>query len=274
MFLSVEHITSRQNPLLVLATKLLDKKHRDAEGIFRFDGKKLCYEAVEKGLPLVALILKESAASTLLDGIKEATLPADCRVVALPDALFLRLSEEKAPEGVICLCRRLSTLHTVKAAGDTAPLEGTGRMLFLEGIQDPGNLGTMIRSARAFGVERVVLSPDCADIYHPRTLRAAMGALFSQCITVAEDFVGTVKEQSAVRRVFAATLNDKARRLDTVAPRSSDAVIIGNEGHGIQEVTVSAATDSVYIPMDAGVESLNAGVAAAVVLWEFYRAGE
>ncbi len=269
-----EVITSRQNPLLVLAAKLADKKHREREGLFRFDGKKLFFEALSNELPLFAVLLKESSAPAFLEPALQRAQVAPMRVAVLPDALFERISEERAPEGVICICRYLSHIHgrlTTCENDVTDPFAGYGRVLFLESVRDPGNLGTVLRSSRAFGVDLVALSDDCADIYNSRTVRAAMGALFSMPTVRVSDAIGTVSRAAAHRRVFAAALKPEALRLGEVDPRPDDILLVGNEGHGLSEALITAATSPLYIPMETGVESLNAGIAASVLLWEFYR---
>ena len=269
-----EMITSRQNGLLVLTAKLTERKHREQEGLFRFDGKKLFLEALTAALPLTAVLLRQSAADGILATAKDYTLPKDCRLAVLPDSLFDRLSEERAPEGVICLCRRLDRIHkTVSVAEWQAerPAASARRVLFLESVRDPGNLGTIVRSARAFGVDLIVLSADCSDIYNPRVLRAAMGTLFGQPIVVTPDFTDVVRDYGCHARVFAATLSERSVKLGEAVLRPGDAVLVGNEGHGLSEAALAAATDSIFIPMEPGVESLNAGIAASVLLWELYR---
>lgn len=271
-----EMITSRQNPLITLVAKLSDKKHREAEGLFRFDGKKLFLEALAADVPLSAVLLRESNVAAVLDAAAAYSLPRDVRVALLPDALFDKISEEKSPDGVICVAKYLDKIHKIatidKWCAENGTLDGA-RVLFLESVRDPGNLGTIIRSARAFGTDLLVLSADCADIYNPRVLRAAMGTLFRQRVLICPDFVGAVRAYGAHARVFAATLNERAVQLGAVQLQKGDAVLVGNEGHGLSEAAVAAATDTVFIPMEAGVESLNAGIAASVLLWELYRGG-
>ena len=153
--------------------------------------------------------------------------------------------------------------------------------MLLESVRDPLNVGAIIRSAAALGVEHLILSDDCADIYHPRTLRAAMGPLFSMPITRVKDLPGSITALRAEgRRVYAAALDDTAlslgspewtaeqgRNKDGAAP----CAVIGNEGHGLSEAVIAACDRSVYIPMEAGTESLNAGVAAALLMWELCK---
>jgi TrmH family RNA methyltransferase len=269
-----EMITSRQNPLVQLTASLADRKHREKEGLFRFDGKKLLLEALQKGLPLVAILYRASSAEALMGAVAGMKLPAGCRTAVLSDALFDRISEEKSPDGVICLSKRLDKFHKIITINKRCALENEldeGHTLVLESVRDPGNLGTIIRSAAAFGVANVVLSADCADIYHPRTIRAAMGALFTKKLLIVEDVPCAMQALAKRGRVFAAALDAGALRAGEVRFGKNDAVVIGNEGHGLSPAALAAATDKLFIPMEAGVESLNAGIAASVLLWELYH---
>ena len=269
-----ELITSRQNPLVSLAAGLLERKQRRREGMFRFDGKKLFREALTAGLPLYAVLLREKDADGILDFVSDLSLPDGVRAVMLPDTLFDRISEEKAPEGVICISKTLDKIHKIvtidKCVPEAQPIP-VGKTLLLESVRDPGNLGTIIRSAKAFGVKNLVLSSDCADLYNPRTIRAAMGTLFTQNVYMAEDLIGVIGSLRARGRVYAAALCEDAVRLGEVSFGENDAALVGNEGHGLSQEALAACTDTLYIPMAAGVESLNAGIAASVILWELYR---
>jgi len=269
-----ETLTSRQNPLVALAAGLLERKIRRREGMFRFDGKKLFREALLAHLPLYAVLLREENAAEILGFVEDLSLPNGVRAALLPGALFDRISEEKAPEGVICISKTLDKIHKIvtidKSASDRDMLP-VGKTLLLESVRDPGNLGTIIRSARAFGVQNLVLSSDCADLYNPRTIRAAMGTLFSQRVFVTEDLVGVIHALRTRGRVYAAALREDAVRLGEVSFGENDAALVGNEGHGLSAAALAACTDTLYIPMESGVESLNAGIAASVILWELYR---
>lgn len=269
-----EIITSRQNPLVALACGLAERKIRRREGMFRFDGKKLFREALLSHLPLVAVLLREGSAEEILDFVGDLTLPDGVRAVVLPDTLFDRISEEKSPEGVICISKALDKIHKIVTIDKSAPecaAIPAGKTLLLESVRDPGNLGTIIRSASAFGVKNLVLSADCADLYNPRTIRAAMGTLFSQHVYLAEDLVSVIGALRTRSRVFAAALCEDAARLGEVKFGENDAALVGNEGHGLSDAALAACSDTLYIPMECGVESLNAGVAASVILWELYR---
>ena len=274
MKMPTEIVTSRQNALVKLTASLSERKFREREGLFRFDGKKLFGEALAAKLPLFAVWWKESAVRSLVAFAGAAELPDGCRSVILPDELFDKLSEEKSPEGVICVSRYLDKFHKIVKMDERIASEALflqGHTLLVESVRDPGNLGTVIRSAAAFGVAQIVLSADCADIYHPRTIRAAMGTLFHTRIVTVADLPRAITALRERGRVYAAALDDTAARLGQVTFGANDAVMVGNEGHGLSPEAIAACSDTIYIPMADGVESLNAGVAASVLLWELYR---
>ena len=265
-----EVITSRQNPFIKTVARLSDRKTRESEGLFRFDGRKLLGEALVSGVNLSAVLLRESSAEAIFSA---CAIPASVRTILLPDALFDQISEENAPEGVISVAKKLKNLHkTVEKNENDAFAEALPhtRLLCLESVRDPGNLGTVVRSAAAFGIEYLLLSADCADLYHPRALRAAMGTAFRQKVYFLKDFAGVVKALAEKRRVFALALDDTATRLgDCFLPRDA-AFIVGNEGHGVSPEVLSLSTDRLFIPMEKGVESLNAAIAASVLLYRLY----
>ena len=267
-----EVITSRRNALLVETHKLSDRKHRNRTGLFRFDGVKLTAEALSRGVGLTAVLLRESDAKHVLERVFsmcDKAFSSETRVCLVSDPVFDSLSEESAPEGVIGVARVQEDIHRV---WDGVP-DRTERVMLLESVRDPSNLGAIVRSAAAFGVDRLVLSADCADIYNAKTVRASMGTLFSQRIDRVDDLTVAIADLRADgRRVYAAALDERATRLDELEARAGDCAVIGNEGHGLSAETLAACTSSVYIPMTDRAESLNAAVAAAVLMWEFCRA--
>ena len=274
MALSCENITSRQNALVVETHKLADRKHRKSLGLFRFDGVKLAAEAISRGVFLTAILLRQSNAEAVAERIVSlsgAALPDTARCVTVADHVFDSLSEEAAPEGVICVAKMQNAIHTTWQSGeDLPPIDE--HILLLESVRDPSNLGAIIRGAAALGVDRLVLSADCADIYSAKTVRASMGTLFSQRIERTDAMVQTIEAlQAGGRRVFAAALDDSARRLGDFDVCPGDCAVIGNEGHGLSAAVIAACNEKVYIPMTDRAESLNAAVAAALLMWEFGR---
>lgn len=253
-------LTSKNNGKIKEARKLADKKYREKYGLFALEGAKLLSDYSGSGGVPVRIFVADDAAdryAALIEG-------SGCRdICVVPRSVYASLSFESAPEGVMALCR---------IPEEGAPKEGS--FLILEAVRDAGNLGTVVRSAVAFGIENIVLSADCADLYNPKTLRAAMGALFFANIYVRRElcgFVESLKEQG--RRVFASVPAKGASDLRFVGLRRGDCVVIGNEGSGISDALISHCTGLVTIPMRGRAESLNAAAAAAVLMWELVRGG-
>ena len=282
--LSGEIITSRQNRRVVELMKLDDRRARESAGKFRFDGLKLLCEAIRRGVSIDSVFLRAGTADRVASRMVElygCTLDeAKCPVFGVEDTLFEKISEENAPEGVITVAKYLDKCHKMikiyNRDGNGVPSDAP--VILLESVRDPINVGAIIRSAAALGIGALIISSDCADIYHPRTLRAAMGPLFSLPIFRVEDLEGSILALRAEGRVvLAAALDDTALQLGSSKLQSSVALcaapcaVIGNEGHGLSRSVIEACDRTVYIPMRAGTESLNAGVAAALIMWELGR---
>lgn len=278
MIFSSETIRSRQNRAVVELAKLTDRKAREAGKRFRFDGIKLAGEALRAGVELPQMFLRESEAEKIWHTLAEQTgIDPAARVertLVLDDGVFDRVSEEKSPEGVICVAKYIDKLQknvTIYNDDDFSAL-AEERIVLLESVRDPANIGAVIRSAAALGVDRLIVSADCADIYHPRAVRASMGTLFTQRIDRTDrlaDVIGQLKNGG--RRVFAAALDPNAIRLGSFRVEKGDCVVIGNEGHGLSRETVEACGRSVFIPMSERAESFNAAVAASLLMWEFSK---
>ena len=270
-----EVITSSQNKYVSLARGLANKKARESAEKFRFDGVKLLCEAVKRGVQLDFLLFSESEREGVLEkaeklyGIKENDI--NCRAMTVADHVFSRLSEEQAPEGVICVAEYMKNIHRGVSSSQHFIAENGEKILLLESVRDPQNVGAIVRVAAAFGVDRIVMSNDCADIYNSKTLRASMGAVFASRVDRAADLPCVIRDiNDSGRRVFAAALNREAEVLGKLEIADGDCVLIGNEGHGLSDEAIAACGKSVFIPMTDGVESLNAATAAAVLVWEFF----
>ena len=273
MYFDSEIITSRNNQLVKWVASLADKKNRKESGYFMAEGVKLTREAFEAGLPVDYCIVSEAkrdAAMELLAPFINNEKYEKCRFVTVSEGVFEKISTEKAPQGVISVIKHLDFFRELDIIyKEEFFLEPEEKAIFLFSLRDPSNLGAVIRSSVAFGTDHIVMSSDCADIYNPKTVRSAMGSLFRVKVTTVKDvpsFIDAAKANS--RRVFAAELTDNAKSLSDIGLMTSDIVMIGNEGHGI-DADVSAICDgSVYIPISKKTESLNASVAAAIFMWE------
>ncbi len=264
-----KYITSRTNRAVTEAASLCDKKHRDELGLFLCEGVKLFFEAVSASALIDRVFVTREAAGD--PAVRAALEQLDEGAVCLvSDAVLSRISTEKAPQGVICTVRHLDKTHKNITIYNN-PSGPPRRALFLDGVSDPGNVGTVIRTAAAFGFDMLILGPGCADIYNPRTVRASMGAIFRQPVTrVANAAQSVTALRGMGAEVWAATL-DARLTVDELAARAGDTpvcIIIGNEGHGISPEVEAAATGKVNIPITADAESLNAAVAAAIFMWE------
>lgn len=266
-----QYISSKSNNLVVRISKLKDKKYRKAECLFRFDGIKLFLEAIEKCVNIEYVFVMESASATVKFAVKESGITSS-KVYLLSDEAFAKLTDEQSPEGVVTVC---SYLENVVLSDDYKALADEvkeGITLILESVRDVGNLGTIIRTAKAFSIDNLIISSDCADLYNPKTVRAAMGALFSQRIVEVSDIceaIGAMRENGS--DVYAAALRSDARRLGSFELKLGDAIVIGNEGHGLSSEVIDACSECLFIPMEAGSESLNASIAASVCMWELYK---
>ena len=266
-----EIITSKSNPTVMRVRSLTEKKYRDEYGLFRTDGVKLAAELFSHGIVPELVLFKESSKEKILSRIGE-NFP-DCDAVVLSDAVFDRVSEEKSPEGIICEVKHLDNHGKIATINkDTLFFHVNERIILLESVRDPGNLGTVIRSAAALGANSIIISSDCADIYNPKTVRASMGAIFGINVLTSEDLALTVTELRKVgRKVFAAALDRNAMALDRVRLEEGDCFVVGNEGHGLSQAVLDVCDAKVFIPISVGAESLNAAIAASILLWEQKR---
>ena len=243
-----ERITARKNPLLQQVRKLLSsRKERETTGFFVADGTKLLQEAVRYYPGLDTVILS--------DGV-EAEIPGNVRVVRVPEDVMASISPMEAPQGALFLCR---------LPGKQAFTPKPG-MLILDGIQDPGNLGTILRTADALDIS-VVLLEGCADPYSHKTVRASMGAVFR--VPVIQSTWQEVQDacRAAGIPIGVTALSNRAKDLRQADVKKM-AVVIGSEGRGARQEILDGADEELIIPMNPHCESLNAAVAATIVVWQ------
>ena len=243
-----QRITSRKNPLLQQVKKILSsRKAREEAGLFASDGTKLLAEAVKYYPGLHTVILS--------DGV-EAEVPEHVRVIRVPGDVMASISPMAAPQGALFLC----TLPE-KTDWDAKP-----GMLLLDGIQDPGNLGTILRTADALDID-VVLLEGCADPYSHKVVRASMGAVFRTPVVQSTWEEVKKKCKAADIDVGVTALSERAEDI-RIVPVNQMAVVVGSEGQGVRKEIVSSADAELIIPMNPHCESLNAAVAAAIVMWQ------
>ena len=243
-----EHISSRKNPLLQQVKKLLtSKKERETSGLFVADGTKLLAEAVKYYPDLHTVILSEGV---------DAQVPDSVRLVKVPEDVMASISPMETPQGALFICRMPKKTPFVPKPG----------MLLLDGIQDPGNVGTILRTADALEVP-VVLLEGCADPYSHKVVRSSMGAVFRTPVIQTTWTEAKAACAQAGIPVGVTALSDRAKDLRK-ADLSKMAVVIGSEGRGVRQEILDAADAELIIPMNPRCESLNAAIAASIVMWE------
>ena len=273
MIFNGEIITSRNNQTVKWAASLTTKKGRDESSAFIAEGEKLTFEALGASMPVTHIFVEETKYAEIAEKLTRFQQNEQYKmtvVYKLSESAFSKISTEKAPEGVITVIKYLDFFRYVDIIyKEDFCLLPNERAIILCSVRDPGNLGAIIRSSVAFGVDHIVMSADSASPYNPKTVRSAMGSLFRVKITVVSDLESFVRAARANGRcVYAAELTENAVSLSELDFSSRDLIIIGNEGHGIAPDISRAATDSVYIPISKKTESLNAAVAAALFMWE------
>ena len=246
----MEAITSRKNSFIQHLRKLdSDRAYRQECGEYICDGLKLLKEAVSFGANVSAVLWKEKAEE----------LELNARQYVADKELFDYASTMKNSPGPV---------FTVKMP--VFDREGIKNAVVLENVQDPGNVGTVVRTANAFGIDCVILSDACADLYNSKTVRATMGAIFRQkVISVSSGELNDFLKARGLK-LYGAALTDKAVDVRTVSLKNA-AIAIGSEGRGLSDRLLGICDGEIIIPMEENSESLNAAVAASVLMWEMRR---
>ncbi|MCL2145448.1 MAG: RNA methyltransferase [Endomicrobia bacterium] len=245
-------IESPQNKIFKEAMLLKDKKHRQKSGFFLVEGKKQI-EEINDRWNIKHIFLSRGFAEKKL-------YPKDKKTFTLSDSLFGKLASTETPQGIIAVVEK-------KDYNAETVLKENGFFAVLENIQDPGNLGTIIRSADAFGAKAVFVSKGSADIYSDKTMRSAMGSIFHIPViaeTDIENVLEIMKKESI--KIFAASLDAQTYLKDTFFPKKS-AVVIGNESKGLSAKTQKTADNLVKIDIPGKAESLNAAIAASIIMY-------
>ena len=263
-------ITSAANARVKRLTALRKKaKQRKEEQAFILEGERLYMDTPREFLK--EIYMTEEFLNEKLSG----NAPENCTIVT--PQILQKISDTDTPQGVLCVAK-MPVYENADLLGDSHSSEGPGAgrtkplLLILENIQDPGNLGTMMRTAEAAGVTGVLMSRDTVDLFNPKTVRATMSAIFRVPFLYTDDLTGEIKrlrEESGIE-VYAAHLK-ASRPYDEADCTKACAFLIGNEGNGLSDEAADAASARVHIPMKGSIESLNAAMAAGILLFEAAR---
>lgn len=255
------YITSPVNPTVKYYSSLSRSKVRSRDGVFLIEGDILVRESIAAGIGMVSAMVDQTrmdAVKDLIDTLQAANVSIYC---ASPAAMA-RASSLETPQSILAVGR-------IPQSPESMDIHG--RYIVCEGLQNPGNAGAILRSAAAFGMDGVLFVGSC-DVYSVKVLRGSMGAVYKVPV-----FVFQNAEQASARlkqyhiHSYAAVVGEKAKPLTEVNFSGGCAIWIGNEGNGLSQTAVDFCEDKVYIPMQQHTESLNASVAASILMWEMSK---
>ena len=253
-------ISSKENDVIKLIMQLQKSSSaRKEEGLFVLEGLRLCMDAHLNGFATERLIVSDSAMEKLSEEIVDLSESAG-RCYVIPDKLFDKISDTVSPQGVMCLCKLKDISENL--------LNPKGMFIALENLQDPSNLGAISRTAEALGISGIIMAGGC-DPYSPKSLRASMGALLRLPVYQSNNLFDIFDEFSL--KSYAAVVRGPANKAGEFRFEEGSVVVIGNEANGLTDATVQRCNEKITIPMNGRAESLKAGVAASILMWEMCK---
>ena len=263
-----EYISSVANKLIKEIASLKQRKYRDRQGLFLAEGVRLVEECANAGWPVKMCIYTEDVARReRAQAVIERLSAADCRMVVVSEDIYNKISDTEQPQGImVILKKRQFSIEQMLLSTDKLPL-----LVVLDGIQDPGNVGTIIRTADAAGSAGVIALKGSADIYAGKTVRATMGSLFHLPVMEGLSAVGLLQNLKQANIKLLATCLQQSDVYYQANFNCPVAIILGNEGQGISPELINAADACLNIPLIGHAESLNVSVAAGVILYEAVR---
>ena len=257
-------ISSKDNLRVKQLVKLQKSaRFRRQSELFVAEGLRVCADAMRSGAVIKTLYVTEQAAEKYSSQYEQLSAYAE-ETVMLADNIFAAVSDTQTPQGFLC------TIKTLDKTIQFDTIKNNGKFLALENVQDPNNLGTVLRSAEAFGISGVILSADCCDIYNPKVVRGSMGAVFRVPFYICEGIPAFLSQYNGLCS-YAAVVDRDAEKISEISFREPCVTVIGNEGNGLTKETIAACDHRVTIPMKGKAESLNASAAATVIIWEMLR---
>ncbi|MDQ0220113.1 RNA methyltransferase [Peribacillus cavernae] len=251
----MKYIESAKNPRVKQWKKLLTKKERDKTGRYLIEGFHLVEEALKEASLVQAVILSEDAEVPVqfkLEGIE---------VIYAANDVLKAISDTETPQGITAVCeQREVTLEDIDPQ----------KLLLIDAVQDPGNIGTMIRTADAAGIDAVILGEGCADPYNPKVIRSTQGSIFHLPVIKSDlsDIIDSLQNRGIP--VYGTAL-ENAVSFEKVEKVQSFALLVGNEGQGVAKQLLSKTTQNLYIPIYGKSESLNVGIAAGILLYHLRK---
>jgi len=255
-------ITSKDNEIIKSIRKLKDKKYREIENKYIIEGIKLIEEAVEEKAEIDTVVVCEDC---IENGTIEQKLLyeiAKYNCIYVSEKVFNAVTEVTNPQGILAVVKKENKEEAIDYSQDI--------IVVLDGIQDPGNLGTILRTVDSVGLNQIIISKETADAYNPKVVRSTMGAIFRVKIIIVEDIVAALKEmQKNKYEIVATSLETKDSIYDV--DYNKKVIVIGNEANGVSKEVLEIADIKAKIPMLGKTESLNASVATSIILYEYVR---
>jgi len=255
-------ITSKDNEIIKNIKKLKEKKYRDEENKYIVEGIKLVEEAIAENAKISQIVVCEDCINN--DSIDKNLMYeiAKYNCIYVSEKIFNLLTNVSTPQGILAIIEKDKNEENISYDEDI--------ILVLDGIQDPGNLGTILRTVDSVGLKQIILSQNCADPYNPKVVRSTMGAIFRVNIIESRNIVDTLKQINKNKFKIMATSLETSNNIYSV-DYSKKAIIIGNEANGVSKEVLDLADEKIKIPMLGKTESLNASVATGVILYEYVR---
>lgn len=264
-------ISSKDNEQIKAIKKLKEKKYRDETNEYIVEGIKLVKEAIEEKVNIKTIVICEDCEE---ESLKNATKPsnqieqgllyeiAKYECIYVTKKIFNMLSEVQTPQGILAVVEKGDSIENINYSEDI--------ILALDGIQDPGNLGTILRTADSANLKQIILSENSADPYNPKVVRSTMGAIFRMNIIKTENLAKTLQMIKKHKFEIVATSLDTEKSIYSIN-YNKKVIIIGNEANGVSKEIQDLSDEKVKIPMLGKTESLNASVAASIIIYEYVR---
>ncbi len=258
----MQRITSKDNDFIKHVKKLKDKKYRDISNEYVIEGVKLVAEAIQEAAPIKQIVLCDDCERSDLipKDLMYEIAKYDC--IYVNEKLFQYLSEVQNPQGILAIVEKNNKNEQIDYSQDI--------IVALDDVQDPGNLGTILRTVDSIGLTQILVSKGTADCYNPKVVRSTMGAIFRIKIVECDDLLKTLKEVKKHKfKVMVSSLQTENSIYDV--NYNKKVIVIGNEANGVEFNIQELADEKIKIPMLGKTESLNASVATGIILYEYVR---
>ena len=255
----MERISSRNNATVKDTKKLITSSaFRQSQGLFVLEGARLCFDVLNSVYRVKYLLVTDEVCSRYPDEVKRLGEISDS-VYIITDEICEKLSDTQSPQGIFAVCK----MQEINA-------EPGDKVIALDRVQDPSNVGAIIRTAEALGIDSIILYGSC-DIYNPKTLRASMGSVLRLNTVITPDLESALGGLKGKYRIYSTVPSYSADSITELDFSSPTVCVIGNEANGVEENIKALSDRLITIPMAGRAESLNAGVAAAITMWEMVR---